>query len=589
MKFKVSLAQIDPTSGDISGNSRKILKGIAKAKSEECHLVVFPEMCLTGYCLDEKLLINRQFLRENKRALMQEILPATNGIAVVLGFVDFDDRQTEVDRPLILHNSAAICQDERVIHVVHKRLLPAYRYFDDKRYFTPGTEAEPIRIKTPEGMVSIGVLICEDLWEEGYNFKPCESYVEKGVEYLFTINASPFVASSTGQRDGKRFERAQLIQNQTQHYGVPVVYVNTVGIGDNGKNIIPFDGFSMAYDRQARLVQVLDQFSEDQQCIYFNNGLADPVPEPKFDREEEIFNALVMSVREYFSKLGIFKKVLEAVSGGVDSSLGTAIAAEAVGREVLSVYNLPSKYNSETTQRAAQQLAENFKLKYHVIPIQTMVDQVERDFESHLHPIVHSVTKENLQARIRGLIMMAESNDRQALLLTNGNATEIALGYSTLYGDMAGGLSVIGDLPKPDVYALARYVNRKWGRSMIPEEVFEMPASAELKEDQVDPFDYTVVGPIVSEFIEKGLTPNELTRDFENKKLTFGKCEEDGKSLYERYKLEEFSDLAKTLFQRLNASTYKRMQGAPIVVVSNRAFGFDLRETIINGWEAQDN
>lgn len=589
MKFKVSLAQIDPTSGDISGNARKVLKGITQAKAEGCHLVVFPEMCLTGYCLDEKLLINRQFLRENKRVLMEEIVPATNGIAVVLGFVDFDERRTGADRRLIRHNSAAICQDERLVHVVHKRLLPAYRYFDDKRYFTPGAEAEPIRIKTPEGVVAIGVLICEDLWEEGYDFRPCEIYVEKGVDYLFTINASPFVASSPGQRDGKRFERAQLIQSQTQRYSVPVVYVNTVGIGDNGKNIIPFDGFSMAYDRQARLVQVLDQFAEDQQCICFDSGLADPVSEPKFDREGEIYQALVMSVRDYFYKLGIFKKVLEAVSGGIDSSLGTAIAAEAVGREVLSVYNLPSKYNSETTQRAARQLADNFKLTYHVIPIQEMVDQVVRDFEHYLHPIAHSVTTENLQARIRGLIMMAESNDHQALLLTNGNATEIALGYSTLYGDMVGGLSVIGDLPKPDVYALARYVNRKWGRSMIPEEVFEMPASAELKEEQVDPFDYSVVGPIVSEFIEKGVTPHELTRDFANKKLTFGECEEGGKSLYERYKLEEFSDLTKRLFRKLNASTYKRLQGAPIVVVSNRAFGFDLRETIINGWEAQDN
>ena len=212
-----------------------------------------------------------------------------------------------------------------------------------------------------------------------------------------------------------------------------------------------------------------------------------------------------------------------------------------------------------------------------------MVDRIVSDFERYLHPIRDSLTLENIQARVRGLIMMAESNDRQALLLTNGNETEIALGYATLYGDMVGGLAVIGDLPKPDVYRLARYVNRRWGRAMIPEDVLEMPASAELKEDQVDPFDYDVVGPIISEYVESGVSPNELVESFRERRLT--EAEFDA-GFYSRYSEKDFRALTEDLYRSLNRSVYKRMQAAPIVGVSGRSFGFDLRETIINGWTA---
>ena len=585
MAFNVSLAQINPTGGDIAGNAEKILAGIAQAKKDQCDLVVFPEMALSGYCLDEKLLINLHFLRENKRVLMEKILPASQEIAVIVGFVDFDEQRKGPEGEVIRYNAAAVLQQGELLQIVHKRLLPSYRYFDDKRYFTPGREVQPISIQTTQGEVSLGVLICEDLWEEGYDFKPCALYQEQGVDYLITINASPFVGSSPGQRDGKRFERAHLIEKQARRYGVPILYLNTVGVGDNGKNVIPFDGMSLAYDRTGLLVAALKQFQEDQQTISFAKGTAVPVSEPTFDREAEIYQGLVMSVRDYYEKTGIFKSVLQTLSGGIDSALGTAIAFEAMGRELLEVYNLPSQYNSEQGQALARQLAENFELEYHVIPIQEMVDHFTRDFEHHLRPIESSVTRENLQARIRGLIMMAESNDREALLLTNGNETEIALGYTTLYGDMAGGLSVIGDLSKPDVYRLAQYVNRKWGQAMIPEGIFATTPSAELREDQVDPFDYQVVSPLVSAFMERGLSPTDLVDCFQERRLDRRQYSLKGKSIYERYSLAEFRELAQGLFRKLNRSVYKRLQGAPIIVVSRRAFGFDLRETIINGWE----
>lgn len=584
MRFKVSLAQINPKSGDLQGNAARILSGIQAAQREGCDLVVFPEMCLTGYCLDEKLLINLHFLKENRRLLLEQLRPATRHIAAVVGFIDHDATALGPDGQIIRHNAAAVLQDGELLQVVHKRLLPAYRYFDDKRYFVPGKSVEPVKIRTAQGEIAIGILICEDLWDEGYELKPCALYQAKGAQYLFCINASPFVGSSPQQRDGKRFERETLILQQVRRHGLPVVYVNTVGIGDNGKNVIPFDGFSMAYDAAGRRVAALKQFEEDQQSVLFENGRAPEVPEPPFDREGEIYQALVMGVRDYYQKVGIFRKVLEAISGGIDSSLGTAIAVEAMGRELLSVYNLPSRYNSAKTQDLARRLAENFELDYHVIPIQEMVEQIRRDFERYLHPLQLGITLENLQSRVRGLIMMAESNDQQALLLTNGNETEIALGYATLYGDMVGGLSVIGDLPKPDVYRLARYVNRKWGRAMIPEETFQIAASAELCENQTDPFDYEVVGPLVSDFIEKGWSPVEVSEQFEQRGLSERKYAVAG-GLYQKYDQERFRRLAEELYQTLNRSVYKRLQGAPIIVVSGRAFGFDLRETIINGWQ----
>ncbi len=585
MKFRVSLAQINPRSGDIAANTRKILHGIEEAKLQQCDLVVFPEMCLTGYCLDEKLLINQEFLNKNKATLMEEILPATQDIAAIVGFIDFDKQRIGPDQRLIRHNSAAVVQNGELLQIVHKRLLPAYRYFDDKRYFAEGDEVEPVSIQTCEGEISIGVLICEDLWDAKYELKPCEIYREKGVDYLFTINASPFVGSSTGSNDGKRFVRERFLEQQTRNYGIPIVYVNTVGIGDNGKNIIPFDGMSLAYDRTGQRVATLAQFVEDQQTICFEKGRAQLISKPPFNREDEIYQALVMSVGDYYEKVGIFKNVLETISGGIDSALGTAIAFDAVGPDLLSVYNLPSKHNSQKTQKLAHQLAENLKLKCNVIPIQEIVDRVTKDFECYFRPIQLSETKENIQSRIRGLIMMAESNDREALLLTNGNATEIALGYATLYGDMAGGLSVIGDLSKPDVYRLARWVNEKHGCTIIPEEIFEIPASAELKPNQTDPFDYSVVGPIVSDYVEKGLSPRDLIEQFESKTLDKEQYMYNEQNIYEKYPATEFKELAVDLFHRLNNSVYKRLQGAPIIVVSGRAFGFDLRETIINGWQ----
>ena len=581
MKFRISIGQINPKSGDIAGNASKITRSIEQARRDSADLLVLPEMCLTGYCLDEKLLMNLDFLEDNKNTLIGEIAPRSRDIDVIVGFVDFDPSEKGPDGKPVRYNAAALLQDGKVSRIIHKRLLPSYRYFDDKRYFKPGTDFSPVEIRTSGGGVKAGILICEDLWDAGYDIKPSRMLVDQGAEYIFCINASPFVCSSHEARDGKRFVRDRLIRDHVAECRVPIVWVNTVGIGDNGKNIITFDGLSSVYDRSGALVSMFPAFTEHQESIEFSPVPLSPVEPEEFDREKEIYEALVMSVRDYYDKVGIFSGVMEAVSGGIDSALGAAIACDAVGPERLTLYNLPSRYNSEVTRSAARELADNLGTVYKVIPIQKILDQMVREFESCLHPIRNPITEENLQARIRGTLMMAEANDSGKLLLTNGNESEMALGYATLYGDMVGGLAVIGDLSKPDVYRISRYVNRRHGREIIPKIIFEIPASAELKDDQVDPFDYEVIGPLVNDFIERGASPRDILEGFINGSLKPGAYPE---YIYDKYDEDTFLELVEDIYGMIGRAVYKRVQSAPIVVVSERAFGFDLRESIINGW-----
>jgi NAD+ synthase (glutamine-hydrolysing) len=299
-----------------------------------------------------------------------------------------------------------------------------------------------------------------------------------------------------------------------------------------------------------------------------------------------MYDGLVMGLSDYMRKTG-FERAVVAVSGGIDSALALAIAVDSIGSERVSAYNMPSRFNSDTTRSIAERLARACGVAYGVIPIQEIDEHIRGVFETHAHPIARGFTGENLHARIRGLLMMAESNDTGALLISCGNETEIALGYATLYGDMCGGVSLIGDLSKLDVYRLARYVNRKHGEERIPEDAFHIKPSAELAANQFDPFDYWVVAPVVGELVERRTSPAALVSLFEQRALDPARFVPDGegRTVYDKHTPATFTDVVYDCYRRLRRSVYKRLQGPPIIVVTERAFGFDLRETIINGWE----
>ena len=576
--MRIALAQLNPTSGDINGNAAKILESIERAAAAGADLVVTPEMALPGYCIGD-LVEDEGFLAANERA-MRRIADAARGLTVVVGFVDFNTAARNESGAIRRYNAAAVVRDGQVLQRAHKTLLPSYRYFDDKRFFVPGDVREPVTVPVKGGHVRLGVSICEDLWDEFYDIKPLAELAAKGADVLLNLNASPFCP-------GKRQERDDIIRRHLDVLRKPLVYINTTGAADNGKNIIPFDGESLVYDAAGRLMAIGRQFEEQLLVVDLDAFASTPAVQlPPLDRDREMYDGLVMALRDYMRKTG-FDRAVVAVSGGIDSALALAIAVDALGPDRVLAYNLPSRFNSDTTRSIAERLARACGVAYGVIPIQEIDEHIRTVFETHAHPIARGFTGENLHARIRGLLMMAESNDTGALLISCGNETEIALGYATLYGDMCGGVSLIGDLSKLDVYRLARYVNTKHGAERIPEEAFHIKPSAELAANQFDPFDYWVVAPLVGELVERRTSPAALVTLFEERALDPERfvADADGRTVYDKHTAATFSEVVYDCFRRLRRSVYKRLQGPPIIVVTERAFGLDLRETIINGWE----
>ena len=556
------MAQINPTVGDVEGNSKLILDTIRKASESKADIVAFPEMTTTGYPpLD--LLPPREvrppagtrrpqletFVRRNKEVLF-ELAPGIQGITAVIGFVDYDESH--------LFNSAAVLAEGRVVGIVNKTLLPTYDVFDELRYFTPATQNKPAEITVRGERIKVGTSICEDLWDEqiGYGVGVVDGLCEQGSQIIVNLNASPF-------HDRIREVRLQILKRKVERLGVPIFYVNMVG----GQDELVFDGESLAMDSRGELIAVGKQFEEDLVLVDISlpegNGVHAGVAQPTYNHEAELFSALVLGVRDYFRKTG-FQRALVGLSGGIDSSLVAVIVASALGRDNVTGVSMPSRYSSDHSKRDAKLLSKNLGIELLSIPIEPIFNAYERQLSSNFVGLPEDISEENIQSRIRGNLLMALSNKFGYLVMSTGNKTELALGYATLYGDMSGGLEVIGDVSKTEVYALARYYNSKLGTAIVPESCFSKIPSAELRPDQFDPFDYAVVSPLVDEIIENRLSKEELI----------------GKGFPEQ--------VVDDTLARVRHAEYKRRQAPPTIKITKKAFGLGWKMPIVNKFHQEN-
>ena len=552
--IRVALAQLNFRVGDFETNVELISEAYERAVEQQADLVVYSELAVCGYP-PEDLLLKQQFL-DDARAAVEQIAAKTSNTVAVVGFPELESH--------CLYNSAAICYQGSVKGIYRKQLLPNYSVFDEKRYFTPGASAGPI---IEIAGVNIGVSICEDLWfDEG----PIDDQVSSGIGLVISLNASPY------QR-GKDLDRASTVIERVTRHKIPVVYVNQVG----GQDELIFDGSSFVADSRGQLVARLPQFEEmihvvdleveDSDCGELPVIVASPSQEPKnlipemsVSKEEEetaeVWKALVLATRDYVNKNG-FDEVVIGLSGGVDSSLVAAIAVDALGSGRVHGVSMPSRYSSQGSKDDAAELAKNFNIDFETIPIESgytaLTNMLEPVFEGHQSDL----TEENLQSRIRGILLMAMSNKKGWLVLTTGNKSETSVGYSTLYGDTAGGFAVIKDCPKLLVYELCRWRNKQTSSGWIPEASITKPPSAELRPDQTDDQSlppYEVLDPLLEAYVERDKTAGEL--------ISLG---------YD-------PEIVKRITGLVDLAEYKRRQSPPGPRISTKAFGKDRRLPITN-------
>jgi len=541
--MKIAIAQINPVIGDFEYNSSRIKHYADKAKAHSCDMVVFSELVISGYP-PRDLLEKKDFIEANLSCLSR-LVDEIRGIGVICGFVD----KNPVDEGKPLYNSAVLFENGKILHRVNKRLLPTYDVFDESRYFEAGTECMPYSYKGEK----IGITICEDVWNDKdifkkriYRINPVDLMIEGGASLLVNISASPFHV-------GKKEFRWDLFGAIAGKYKVPLIFVNQVG----GNDSILFDGTSAAFDGHGKIKALARDFEEDiifydsdEQTVITYKENIHPVSGPDV---ESVLKALIMGTRDYVVKCG-FSKVVLGLSGGIDSALTAVIAAKALGSEnVLSVF-MPSGYTSVDNFEDTKKLAGNLGIGLELIP----VDGVFKEFIRLLSPSFREgepdITEQNIQARIRGTILMALSNRQGKLLLSTGNKSELAVGYCTLYGDMNGGLAVISDIPKTVVYDLAHFINRE--EEIIPARIIKKAPSAELKPDQTDQDDlppYEILDSILKEYIEELKGAGELVESGFDQKLV-----ED-------------------VISRVDRNEYKRYQAAPGLKVTTKAFGYGRR------------
>jgi NAD+ synthase (glutamine-hydrolysing) len=539
--IRIALAQINPTVGGIEGNVLKICDYIRKAREQNSGVVVFPELAITGYP-PEDLLLKQHFIDDNLKAL-DMVIENTKDITAVVGFVDRIDG--------ILYNAAAIIRNCKMIGVYRKVFLPNYGVFDEYRYFRAGTEMPVYNIEN----IKLGVNICEDIW---YPEGPAKYQAIAGAEVILNINASPY-------HMGKAHLREKMISERASDNKVVIAYLNTVG----GQDELVFDGGSFVVDKAGEIIVRGRQFKEEMiisEIVLDDLGQTDKKHiSPRISSlAEEVYKALVLGTRDYVIK-NDFKQAVIGLSGGLDSSLVAAIAVDAIGKENVTGIFMPSPYTSKESREDAYELSKNLGIKIIEVPVSKILKIYLESLKMQFKGLSEDKTEENLQARIRGNILMAFSNKFGWLVLTTGNKSEMSVGYATLYGDMAGGFAVIKDVPKTLAYELCKWKNSEEGRAVIPDRVLWKEPSAELRPDQKDTDSlppYPVLDPILKAYVEDDKSFEDI--------LPSG-CD---------------IECTRKVIEMIDRSEYKRRQSPPGIKITPRAFGKDRRFPITNKYRS---
>jgi len=543
--MKIALCQVNTIVGNIEYNKSRIIDGYKKAVNDAADLVIFPELSLIGYPpLD---LVEKKEFRQASLKALAEIADQSGEVGLLFGTITEDDDNIGTD----IHNSAVLCYNGKVQFIQHKSLIPNYDVFDEMRYFDP---AKSIYVHEFKGE-KLGISVCEDIWNDAdywykqrYSYDPVKDLIEKHASVIVNISASPY---SFGKRESRKNMLSVLCKTEK----IPLAYVCDVG----AQTELIFDGASMCFDNEGNLVKLGKAFEEDY-FIFDTKEKYQPVKSSERSFEEETLSALIFGLKEYCSKQK-FRQVLVGLSGGIDSALVTYIAVKAIGAENVNVMLMPSIYSSEGSIKDSEKLIKNLGILSSNVSIQPVVKEVLKMLSSVVTEKHKRIVEENIQARIRGVYLMAVSNQFGYLLLTTGNKSEMAVGYCTLYGDMAGGLGVIADVYKTDVYRIVNYINKE--KEIIPKEIVEKEPSAELSLGQKDQDilpPYELLDKILKMYLEENKEYDEIT-----------KIIGDG-------------EVVNKVLKMVDNNEYKRRQAAPALRVSTKAFGYGRRYPVVQGW-----
>ena len=543
--MKIALCQLNSVIGKLDYNKKKILDSYSKGIEAGADLVITPELSLVGY--PPRDLVEKDEFRDAVSKKIEELAAETKEVGLLFGAITEDDDFVGTN----IHNSAILCFDGKVQFVQCKSLIPNYDVFDEMRYFEPAKDVDVFEFQGEK----LGISICEDIWNDAdywykrrYSDDPVKKLIDKGATLLLNISASPYFY-------GKRKERREMLSLLCKKDKIPLAYVSCSG----AQTDLVFDGASMCFDSNGKLIKLGKKYEED--FLLFDVENDEPlnlITESSF--EEEVLDSLIFGLKEYCRKLN-FKDVLLGLSGGMDSALVAYIAVQALGKEHVHVVLMPSQYSSKGSVNDAMKLIANLGISYDNVSIQPAVDKLKEVLSVPFKNDFKEITEENLQARIRGVYLMAFSNNYNYLLLATGNKSELAVGYCTLYGDMNGGLAVIADVYKTDVYSIAHYINRN--KEIIPEEIINKKPSAELKPNQTDQDTlppYPVLDKILKMYLEENKEFTEINSVIKDEKIV------------------------KKILRMVDMNEFKRNQAPPALKVSRKAFGYGRRFPIVQGW-----